>query len=204
MTGDRNSDTPRSSIDGVLLQAALLVALLLAVACGGARFGLGPVPSDDSGEGSAPNTIDAVGAVDDAGVDAEDAQTEVDLKLHFDSASRDVDSGEDAAIDAGVDVNTPGDAVAPDSSASCTPIPPSGHTCGMGTLIVTPTEYCAQNPTGGNRSFVVSMPKACQCAETWGCACLEAQGNPCKTFGSYDGSFSGCNDSPGFIAVACP
>jgi hypothetical protein len=184
------------------------------VACGGARYGLGPDPSGDSGGDSGNGgSVDEASLSDDAGDDgwgddvtAITTETEGGIvKLYFDSGDRN-ESGEDTAVD----IVAPGDGAVFDSNLDsnpvCTPIPSSSYTCSIqgrqSITVITPSQYCAQHIS--IKGFAVPMPAACQCAETWGCACLLMYGDPCRGFGSYDGSFSGCNDSQGFLAVACP
>jgi hypothetical protein len=156
----------------------------------------------------------AIGGVDDDADIADANLGDEALKLYFDSSAFDAFPDDEAEADTIVDdgwneAPTTVDAMivndASDAAAACTPIAESSQPCGASMTITSPKEYCVQNQTGGHHDYAVTMPNACQCAETFGCACLAAQtSNLCNGFGSYDGSFGGCNDTLGYVLVNCP
>ncbi len=171
----------------VFIHASILATAVMA--CSGSRSSIiaQASASADSGNGQSDAQTDT-----DTGDASDTDSMESTLKLYFDSSPG----------DRGIDVD---DAAfeAAEASLTCTPIPPVSYGCGSSLSFTSPEQYCVVNLTGGRHNFVASVPSACQCAETFGCACLLAYGNPCVGFGSYDGSFSGCSNMTGLL-VDCP
>ena len=180
---------------GVVLASAL-------VACGGSRFGLLVyIDAEVAPQADTFAAADSVDSSQDAGSDT-DMGEEV-VKLYFDSSPH-ADAFDDTEADTDVDAAPPIDA---SDAPVCTPIPQSSHPCGAGISAISPEEYCAENGVGNyptNKYQVRTTPLACQCAETWGCACLRANvSDLCVGIGSYDGSPASCQDTSGLV-VNCP
>lgn len=163
-------------------------ALALATGCGGAPFEL--VSAQDAGhlahiEG--PDTgsvVDAQAAPDsdvvvDSGRDAVGAQG---ADAAWDTGNVVVDSGawtkEASVVDSGPDVQDAGPDAGPDGGADagqCTPIPPGTFGCGPPIIVDRPGQFCVLTAPGAPTPAVaVTMPAACQCAETYSCECLGA------------------------------
>lgn len=170
-----------------------LLPLLLLSACGGDPFTLLVVPTPDA----PPADVRASVELPDAGADhAKPSEAP-------DASSSVVDSAHDALSEApGVDAPSPQDALAdvasepyatqvdagaPDAPYAppdaCTPFPSPqtwAQSCD-GVMATVPNDFfqilaqpCGGQPTGAR--LATATPKACQCLETYSCACLDQYG----------------------------
>jgi hypothetical protein len=143
---------------------AVLCALLFVTACGGAEFT--PDLFDSSREAGTQEAQAALPAPEastlpDTSPPEGDAGTEASSVLE---ASPDVSDAAPDVLDA------------PDTYDGCTPMPEliwiySGH------AIVGPQTFCLTDLNGINQA---TMPKPCQCVETYTCACLLAHQSLCN------------------------
>jgi len=157
--------------------------LVILVGCGGAEFTALERAIDASDD------VDSLDASGDTGLSG-------DGSVSLDSSS-DRDSG---LLDSGVmpDSMPPADSSRADSAPVCTPLsaglfycqgPGAGLNCADRS-----TEWCAG---AGQGASCPSIPGACRCVETYGCACVLANsGNP------YPGKTPhGCSFDGGFVTV---
>lgn len=165
-----------------------LLPLLLLVGCGGAPFEFaaahdGGAPEGEPTEGatsivesgidSAP-TDAKVDAVEDAAAPGSDASREsgtfVEAGREGGNAKDVVEEPRDA--DGGQDASS-----SEEDAGQCTPIEQSTYVCG-GTTVSSPSQFCVYNLGTGVGAYQ-AMPAACQCAETFTCACLLDVESPC-------------------------
>jgi hypothetical protein len=180
----------------------IAVALLL-TSCAGSRGGLFSSGVDASGvpsfSGGVDSAIDSgTDTIGDGAITGDGA-----VKLYFDSSRVDETETDTLVDDGGWDAPTLVDVV-----STCTPLPESSQSCGSDASVITPREYCVLSlagTTGHYPHFAAPMPSGCRCAETYDCACLLAHtSDPCRGFSTYDGGFSGCNDTGQYVLVDCP
>jgi hypothetical protein len=173
---------------------------LAACGCGGTEFTT-LSPSDDVGEGG-DEDVDALPSVDDAapGVDAdagERADDGMDVRLEASS----IDAGDAGAADSGPPI--------------CTTLTRTMHSCpasitNNGGPFFTPEgfAYTMWNPVGTDGGGIIgcsgtATPIACQCAETYTCACLLAHLD-IPTLCQQPGAVATCQQSGGAPLVVCP
>jgi hypothetical protein len=195
------------------LKPLLFIAL---IGCSGAPFELTHIDaigrSEDAGDtGAEADAIDVDAVRADAPEEEPaDARATLDVTPPPD-AGHDVDAGfdgspdappdspPDAGRDVGVDspLDSPPDAAPDAPSTTCTPITQTAFTCG-GQAISSPYQFCAYN-LGTGVGGALAMPAACQCAETFTCACLLMVESPCGGL-----VYHGCVVDPGFrLTVTC-
>lgn len=165
-------------------------------ACGGSEFA--------ETAGSADDAATAVDAVDDAHANEASDVASDDAVTAPPSADAHADvpqSGDDAGVEA--------------SPAICTVLTPSRHACPSNISQAVPPydvpagfDYLMWNPLGtdggGYTGCSVSVtPFACQCAETYTCACLVAHLDA-PTLCQQAGAVLSCEQSDGAPLVRCP
>lgn len=162
---------------------SLIFLWLIALCACGPAFTTGEqttaLERDDAASVSAPDADPLESAVDaPATADAPDIAVDAS-----------VDAGADVAIDAALDVST----------ATCSPLPASAYCSDLPNI---PGIYAVDN--AGDPAACVTLPKACQCAETFTCACIVANAasdEPCRFAGS---TVKGCTmQANGAPKVSC-
>jgi len=192
-------------LDGAIILAKLLAFALLAFTltrCGGAAFDAvdaADAAGDVLGDRGAPDGANGDSAPD--GADAHDAKG-VDAGLDAVGDEHDATPGEaatEAAAEAGV----------PEAAPVCTPLGTSTFYCEVGDNLGYNgrDSYCVVRPS---QPSVTPTPAACQCVETYNCACVEANyaNGGCGTGTSiascqYIATCGGPNGEPCGLVVTC-
>ena len=182
----------------------LILPLLLLSACGGSAFDSKAIPFEgihtllDSGGEKSPEDDGTGGGGSNADGGAGEASS------HFDGRPPEIDSGASLADGSGLDSSAPAN-----DASGCTPFTytTSAPVC-SGRYLGAPGQFLTSwSSDGGDFCEFMQTPAACQCLETYSCACILAAAdwgagkNMCGI--EADWSHVTCSVSGDAVLVSC-